>query len=653
MWGNLSLRIKLTLAGVVLQVAVLGAMSVATVSLVNDFLNAEMQSRAEQIKPLFNAALTAPMAQRDYASVAAIVTETRAVRDLVYLEVHDANNHLIAEDGTPPPGLDHAHHTQRPGSQSFSAPLTMGGQVLGEVHFNLSYSSLDRTRQQILTRLVLIMLAALVVFSALLWLASRLLTQPLKQLVSASRDIRAGNYELTLPPARGDEMGELMQAFEKMGAEIRRKIDALTRSDALQRQYLDDSRHKQVALEQALVIAEAATRAKSEFLANMSHEIRTPMNGIIGMTELALDTTAPEERQEYLQIVKTSADALLGIINDILDFSKIEAGKLSVEQVQFKLPQMLDEALQVLTLRAKAKGLSLRCSLAPDVPLLVVGDPARLRQIVLNLVGNAIKFTPAGGVVDLSWAVHSRRASQVSLRCSVSDTGIGIAKDKLEHIFEPFSQADSSTTRRFGGTGLGLSITRRLVGLMEGHLEVESELGRGSTFHFTLTLGLGEAEPQPQPQPPAPVLAPPPVGVAAVQVDQAVPPDPALQVLLVEDHPVNQALATRFLEKWGHCVTLAVDGRQALGLIQAGQRFDLVLMDMQMPVMGGLEATQCIRQWEAAHAVPAHVIVAMTANAMASDREACLSAGMDNYLSKPVNKNDLLGMLQLYGNRSS
>jgi signal transduction histidine kinase/ActR/RegA family two-component response regulator len=654
MWGNLSLRIKLTLAGVVLQVAVLGAMSVATVSLVNDFLNGEMQSRAEQIKPLFNAALTAPMAQRDYASVAAILTETRAVRDLVYLEVHDANNKLIAEDGVPPPGIDHAHHayhTQRPGSQSFSAPLTMGGQVLGEVYFNLSYSSLDRTRQQILTRLVLIMLAALVVFSTLLWMASRLLTQPLNQLVSASRDIRAGNYELTLPPARGDEMGQLVQAFDKMGAEIRRKIDALTRSDALQRQYLDDSRHKQVALEQALVIAEAATRAKSEFLANMSHEIRTPMNGIIGMTELALDTTAPEERQEYLQIVKTSADALLGILNDILDFSKIEAGKLSVEQVQFKLPQMLDEALKALTLRARTRGLSLRCSLASDVPLLVVGDPARLRQIVLNLVGNAIKFTPAGGVVDLSWAVHSRTASQVSLRCSVRDTGIGIAKDKLEHIFEPFSQADSSTTRRFGGTGLGLSITRRLVGLMDGHLEVESELGRGSTFHFTLTLGLGEAEPVPEP--PVPVLAPPPVGVAAMQVDQAAQSDPALQVLLVEDHPVNQALATRLLEKWGHRVTLAVDGRQALGLIQAGQRFDLVLMDMQMPVMGGLEATQCIRQWEAAHAVPAHVIVAMTANAMASDREACLSAGMDDYLSKPVNKNDLLGMLQLYGNRST
>ena len=543
MWGNLKLRIKLTLAGVLLQVVVLGAMSVATVSLVDEFLNAEMQSRAEQIKPLFNAALTVPMAQRDYASVAAIVAETLTVRDLVYLEVHDANDRLIAEDGTPPPGLDHARHahdTQQAGSQAFSAPLVMGGQVLGEVHFHLSYSSLQHTRQQILTRLLLLMLAALVVFSVLLWLASRLLTQPLKQLVTASRDIRAGNYELALPAARKDEMGELMQAFASMSTEIRRKIEALTHSDALQRQYLSDSHHKQLALEQALIAAEAATKAKSEFLANMSHEIRTPMNGIIVMTELALDNASPDECREYLQIVKTSADRLLDVINDILDFSKIEAGKLSVEQVEFDLPHMLDEALTALKLRAQAKGLSLHCNLAPDVPSHVVGDPTRWRQIVLNLVGNAIKFTPLGGVIDVSLVVHSHTAAGVILRCAVSDTGIGIAPDQLGHIFEPFSQADSSTTRHFGGTGLGLSITRRLVELMAGHLEVQSEVGRGSTFHFTLPMGLGATS--------SLTMSALAAGAAA-RAEEAVGAAPSLQVLLVEDHPVNQTLATRLLEK--------------------------------------------------------------------------------------------------------
>ncbi len=649
MWGNLSLRMKLMLVGVMLQFVVLGGMSVGTVGLVEYFLAAEMQSRARQIKPLFNAALCAPMAQRDYASVAAIVTETRTWRDLVYLEVRDVNDHLIAQDGRPPPRPDQAQQTHQLDTESFSAPLAMGGQVLGTVYFNLSYSSLDNTRQQIMTRLLLSMLVALAVFSALLWMASRLLTRPLKQLVSASRDIRAGNYELTLPPARADEMGELMQAFGKMGKEIRRKIDALTLSDALQRQYLNDSRHKQVALEQALVKAEAATQAKSEFLANMSHEIRTPLNGIIGMTELALDTASSLERQEYLQIVKTSANALLGIINDLLDFSKIEAGKLSVERVEFNLPEVFDDALKTLKLRAQSQtqahvlGLNLRCSLAPDVPPQVVGDPTRLRQILLNLVGNAIKFTPAGGSIDVSWAVQSRTASHVIVQCSVRDTGIGIEQDKLVQIFEPFSQADGSTTRRFGGTGLGLSITRRLVELMEGHLEVESEVGRGSTFRFTLTLGLGQAV-----RLPAPASLVPAARVALLDLSVR-----QLQVLLVEDHPVNQTLATRLLEKWGHHVTLACNGLQALECLQAGQHFDLVLMDMQMPVMGGLEATQCIRKWEAEHELPAHSIVAMTANAMASDREACLSAGMDNYLSKPINKDELIGMLQLYGNQST
>jgi two-component system, sensor histidine kinase len=598
-------------------------------------LQAEMQSRAEQLKPLFNAALTVPMAQRDYASVAAIVTETRAVRDLVYLEVHDASDRLIAEDGTPPTGHDHnhaSHHSTEPGGQTFSVALTMGGQALGDVHFTLSYSSLDRTRQQILTGLLLIMLVALTVFSALLWLASRLLTQPLKQLVSASRDIRAGRYELTLPTARGDEVGELLQAFGQMSAEIRRKIGALTQSDALQRQYLDDLRQKQVALEQALVNAEAATRAKSEFLANMSHEIRTPMNGIMGMTDLALDTTEPQERQAYLQTIKTSAHALLEIVNGILDFSKIEAGQMSVEQVAFNLPMLLDETLQPLRFRAQNGGLQLGCHLAPDVPVQVVGDPTRLRQIVVNLVGNALKFTPSGGSIDVNWTVDSRTPSQVALQCAVRDTGIGIAQDKLATIFEPFSQADSSTTRRYGGTGLGLTITRRLVGLMGGQLEVESTPDQGSTFRFTLLLGLGNAVAATVPP------AEPLVSTATTS--------PSLQVLLVEDHPVNQALATRLLEKWGHRVTLAENGRQALACVHAGQRFDLVLMDLQMPVMGGLEATRCIRQWEAAQGVSPQMIVAMTANAMASDREACLNAGMDHFLSKPINKDELLGVLQ-------
>jgi PAS domain S-box-containing protein len=380
--------------------------------------------------------------------------------------------------------------------------------------------------------------------------------------------------------------------------------------------------------------AESANRAKSEFLANMSHEIRTPMNGIIGMTALALDGPLAPAQAECLEMIRSQAGSLLTIVNDILDFSKIESRRVELESLPFTLAHAVDEVVKPLAVRAREKGISLGSTIAASVPARIVGDPVRLKQILINVIGNAVKFTEAGSVA-LDISVEQGEDQPQTLHLRVVDTGIGIPPDKVTAIFEPFRQVDGSMTRRFGGTGLGLAIASTLAELMGGGIKVDSAPGRGSTFDITIPAVAAPASVRTESAVSAEI---------ATAARRAAAPARLARILVAEDNIVNQRVAAALLTKRGHSVTVVNNGREAVDALKR-EGFDLVLMDVQMPEMDGFEATAAIREMERDTGRRVR-IVAMTAHAMSGDRERCLAAGMDGYLSKPIDQRSLFDVIE-------
>jgi len=620
-----SVRGRLLFVAVAVEAIMLTLLVANSLRLLTDHMGQQAQHHVEEMAPVLIAAIVAPLAQRDDATVQAVLDESTQVGGIDYLAITNKDGRTVASSGWPigkplpeadPKFQVFGDDKQKP-RYDVIVPVVLYGQPMGDLHIGLDLSQIRTAHHQLFTQGIGIALMEILLSAGLMALLGYFLTRHLADLTRASESVAAGN--LTPAPVHegNDDVGRLGAAFNAMSRAVAERIQELT-----------DARDDQARLARA---AESAALAKSAFLATMSHEIRTPMNGILGMTDLALGTELTAEQREYLTWIKSSGDNLMRVLNDILDFSKINAGQLDFEVIPLDLTQILKSVVALYSPVAGDKGLNLFWQADGELPPRLLGDPVRIQQVLNNLVSNAIKFTERG---DVSITVRCRpEGDKVQVRFVVADSGIGIPKETQARIFDPFSQAESSTTRKYGGTGLGLSIVDRLVHLMNGSIRLESEPGQGSRFFVKIEL-------MPAGAPAQTIVGPDSEGELSHLVGK--------HILLVEDTPVNQKIAEKLLSKQGCIVIIANDGQEAVKLVESGIALDLILMDMQMPVMDGVEATIRLRARERTLGLPPMPIIAMTANAMQQDRDKCLDSGMDDFIAKPFRADELIATLRKF-----
>jgi len=608
-------RSRLILAGVGMLTLAMVAFSTFASLIFDRYLQEQLEEAAMQQRVLLGAALLAPMLQRDYATVEAVIRESRAVRGVDYIVVFDRQRQLVAADGQVPSAVAVGSEVGDAAADRtfhFSGAIAAGGDAFGHIAFGLSKTLIADARRSLLLGALGVGLIIVLVLSVLFAWISYCLTRPLIALSQATRKMQGGDYSIELPYRGSDEIGELTDDFRQLAARIQEQITKVTASENLQRHYRQS--------------AEQASQAKSEFLAKMSHEIRTPLHGVLGMLELLQGNHLPLEQREHLQLAARSARHLLQVVDEILDFSKIEAGKMQLEGIPFDFGELAGDVVALFSPAAAAKGVTMTLN-RENIPAALIGDPTRLRQVLTNLLSNAVKFTEAGHIrLHCAWQ-HDPQVLHVELE----DSGIGIPADRQQTIFDPFMQSDNSVARTYGGTGLGLSISARIVRLMGGEIEVESSPGQGARFRFSLPLqtatalaGIDEAMPA--------------TATTIVRADGAA-------VLVVEDTPVNQTIIRIGLERMGYRVDAAGNGFEAIQKVEQGD-YAVVLMDCHMPGMDGYTAATAIRDYEARMGRKRMTIIAVTAAVTGDEQARCRAAGMDDYLSKPFSMQGLDAMLR-------